>query len=85
MHKVKNIRVSRQGDFIDRWPRGFFEERNGIYSMNDLFGIDPQSPSCMRDISDILRLFSPSEGRFIADFPSNGLANSACTLDRCRI
>ena len=37
--------------------------------MNDLFGIDPQSPSCMRDISDILRLFSPSEGRFIADFP----------------
>ena len=26
--KVKNIRVSRQGDFIDRWPRGFFEERS---------------------------------------------------------
>ncbi len=25
--KVKNIRVSTQGDFIDRWPRGFFEER----------------------------------------------------------
>lgn len=25
--KVKNIRVSSQGDFIDRWPRGFFEER----------------------------------------------------------
>ncbi len=37
--------------------------------MNDLIGIDPQSPSCLRDISDILRLFSPSEGRFIADFP----------------
>lgn len=25
--KVKSIRVSTQGDFIDRWPRGFFEER----------------------------------------------------------
>lgn len=25
--RVKNIRVSTQGDFIDRWPRGFFEER----------------------------------------------------------
>lgn len=25
--KVKTIRVSTQGDFIDRWPRGFFEER----------------------------------------------------------
>lgn len=25
--KIKPIRVSSQGDFIDRWPRGFFEER----------------------------------------------------------
>jgi hypothetical protein len=25
--RVKKIRVSTQGDFIDRWPRGFFEER----------------------------------------------------------
>ncbi len=25
--QVRQIRVSRDGDFIDRWPRGFFEER----------------------------------------------------------
>lgn len=25
--KVKRLRVSSQGEFIDRWPRGFFEER----------------------------------------------------------
>ena len=25
--RIKPIRVSTQGDFIDRWPRGFFEER----------------------------------------------------------
>ena len=25
--KVKRIRISTHGDFIDRWPRGFFEER----------------------------------------------------------
>lgn len=25
--EVKKLRVSSQGDFIDRWPRGFFEER----------------------------------------------------------
>ena len=25
--KIKSIRVSTHGDFIDRWPRGFFEER----------------------------------------------------------
>ena len=24
---IKSIRVSTQGDFLDRWPRGFFEER----------------------------------------------------------
>ena len=37
--------------------------------MNDLIGIDPQAPSSLRDLSDLLRLFGPSEGRFIADFP----------------
>lgn len=25
--RIKPIRVSSQGDFLDRWPRGFFEER----------------------------------------------------------
>ncbi len=25
--RVKRIRVSEDGDFLDRWPRGFFEER----------------------------------------------------------
>jgi predicted ATP-dependent endonuclease of OLD family len=25
--RIKKIRASTQGDFIDRWPRGFFEER----------------------------------------------------------
>jgi hypothetical protein len=30
---IKTIRVSTQGDFIDRWPRGFFEERG-----KDIFG-----------------------------------------------
>ncbi len=37
--------------------------------MNDLIGIDPQAPGGLRDLIDLLRLFSPSEGRFIADFP----------------
>jgi hypothetical protein len=31
--RVIPIRVSRQGEFIDRWPRGFFEERG-----RELFG-----------------------------------------------
>lgn len=26
--EVKHLRISRDGDFMDRWPRGFFEERD---------------------------------------------------------
>lgn len=37
--------------------------------MNDLIGIDPKAPGSLRDLCDLVRLFSPSEGRFIADFP----------------
>ncbi len=37
--------------------------------MNDLYGIDPKAPSSISELSSLLRLFSPSEGRFIADFP----------------
>jgi hypothetical protein len=31
--KVRRIRVSEDGDFLDRWPRGFFDERD-----KELFG-----------------------------------------------
>jgi hypothetical protein len=24
---VKHLRIARDGEFIDRWPKGFFEER----------------------------------------------------------
>jgi hypothetical protein len=37
--------------------------------MNDLIGIDPQAPASIRDLTDLLRIFGPSEGRFIVDFP----------------
>jgi hypothetical protein len=37
--------------------------------MNDIYGIDPKSPSNLSELSSLVRLFSPSEGRFIADFP----------------
>jgi hypothetical protein len=37
--------------------------------MNDIYGIDPKSPSNLSELSALVRLFSPSEGRFIADFP----------------
>ena len=40
-----------------------------IFSMNDLYGIDPKAPSTLSELSSVLRLFSPAEGRFIADFP----------------
>lgn len=37
--------------------------------MNDLYGIDPTAPSSLRDLSELMRVFGPGEGRFIADFP----------------
>ena len=37
--------------------------------MNDLIGIDPTAPNGLRDLNDLIRLFGPSEGRFIANFP----------------
>lgn len=47
--------------FLKNVPRKF--------SMNDLYGIDPKAPSNLQDLSSLLRLFGPSDGRFIADFP----------------
>jgi predicted ATPase len=26
--EVHQLRITRGGDFMDRWPRGFFDERN---------------------------------------------------------
>ena len=26
--RFKSLRVNEEGDFVDRWPRGFFEERD---------------------------------------------------------
>jgi hypothetical protein len=37
--------------------------------MNDLVGIDPKAPSNLRDLTTLLHIFGPSEGRFILDFP----------------
>ena len=37
--------------------------------MNDIYGVDPKSPSSLSELSALVRLFAPSEGRFIADFP----------------
>ena len=37
--------------------------------MNDIYGIDPCAPNNLRDLSHLVKIFGPSEGRFIADFP----------------
>lgn len=39
--------------------------------MNDLYGVDPGAPSSLRDLSDLMRVFGPGEGRFIAEFPGD--------------
>jgi hypothetical protein len=37
--------------------------------MNDLYAVDPKAPSSLSELSSLVRLFSPSEGRYIVDFP----------------
>ena len=39
--------------------------------MNDRYGVDPQTPSSRRDLADLLRLFDPSEGRFVVGYPAD--------------
>lgn len=42
--------------------------------MNDRYGVDPQTPSSRRDLADLLRLFDPSEGRFVVEYPDDWCA-----------
>jgi len=39
--------------------------------MNDVFGVDPGSLKSLRDLADLIRIISPSEGRFISQFPED--------------
>jgi len=43
------------------------EER--IFSMNDIYGIDPSAPSTIEEFTQLMRLFGIGEGRFISKFP----------------
>ncbi len=39
--------------------------------MNDRYGVDPATPASRSDLVDLLRLFDPSEGRFVIGFPDD--------------
>ena len=39
--------------------------------MNDYYGVDPTTPRDLRDLSDLCRLFKPSEGRFLMGYPDD--------------
>ena len=39
--------------------------------MNDYYGVDPATPCDLRDLSDLCRLFRPSEGRFLMGYPDD--------------
>jgi len=57
--------------------------------MNELYGIDPKAPSNLSELSALIRLFSPYEGRFIADFPlgwTSEMRNHMSSIsDLCRM
>jgi hypothetical protein len=39
--------------------------------VSDRYGVDPVTPGSRRDLADLLRLFDPSEGRFVIGFPND--------------
>lgn len=39
--------------------------------MNDLYGVDPKAPGDLRDLAELIRIFGPTKGRFILEFPSD--------------
>jgi hypothetical protein len=52
-------------------PEDFSKSAVGNYSMSDRYGVDPSTPASRRDLADLLRLFDPSEGRFVVGFPQD--------------
>ena len=57
--------------------------------MNDLYGVDPKAPSNLNELVSLIRLFAPSEGRFIADYPlgwtSEMIEHMSSISDLCRM
>lgn len=49
--------------------------------MNELYGVDPRAPEGAGELIHLLRLFGPSEGRFIADFPTEWLSEVKALLE----
>lgn len=45
--------------------------------MSDLYGVDPTAPSSLLEFASLMRLFDTGEGRFIADFPGEWIADVA--------
>jgi len=39
--------------------------------VSDRYGVDPVTPGSRRDLADLVRLFDPSEGRFVIGFPND--------------
>lgn len=49
--------------------------------MNDLYGVDPAAPSGEVELISLLRLFGPTEGRFIYAFPDNWIGRVRVALE----
>lgn len=49
--------------------------------MNDLYGVDPEAPAGASELITLLRLFGPTEGRFIAGFPDEWISHVRTALE----
>ena len=67
--KVHHLRISQDGDFLDPWPRGFFEERYEDILVNDWYSVDPRVFATSKELKFFLESFGHHTGRYMLTLP----------------
>jgi hypothetical protein len=50
--------------------------------MNEIYAVDPAAPEDARELMHLVRLFGPTEGRFLYDFPSHWRTEALALIER---
>ena len=70
---VTALRVSDEGEFLDRWPKGFFRRGSGSCLMKIInkIAIDPESLPSWETFRYVMEKLGFAEGLVLAKFPKN--------------
>lgn len=50
--------------------------------MNEIYAVDPAAPEDAKELMHLVRLFGPTEGRFLYDFPSHWRTEALALIER---